>query len=141
MIQSSVLLDTGPLVAFIDASDAYHEKAKDLFKLAPSPLLTCEAVLSEAVFLLSRKKSHIVNQLLAMGKDEIYEVGITLQGHFDSIQSLLLKYHNVPISLADACLIRCAEIHETPYILTFDSDFTVYRWGKNRKFHIVESTK
>src|SRR5437667_12295464 len=39
-----------------------------------------------------------------------------------------------PISLADACLIRCAEIYEEARILTYDSDFGLYRWARNKKF-------
>jgi predicted nucleic acid-binding protein len=41
------------------------------------------------------------------------------------------------VSFADACLIRCAEIHQEPRILTFDSDFSVYRWARNRKFDLL----
>lgn len=47
------------------------------------------------------------------------------------------KYADRPISLADACLIRCAEIHQEARILTFDSDFNIYKWGRNRTFEIL----
>lgn len=54
------------------------------------------------------------------------------------LESLLRKYKNIPISLADASLIRLAEQMEIADILTFDSDFLVYRWGKNKKFTIIQ---
>lgn len=37
------------------------------------------------------------------------------------------KYTDVPMSLADACLVRMTEIHPEPMILTTDSDFDIYR--------------
>jgi predicted nucleic acid-binding protein len=49
----------------------------------------------------------------------------------------LKKYSDRPISLADACLIRCAEIHREARILTFDRDFNVYKWERNRKFELL----
>jgi predicted nucleic acid-binding protein len=49
----------------------------------------------------------------------------------------LKKYSDQPISLADACLIRCAEIHQEARILTFDGDFRVYKWARNRKFDVL----
>ena len=55
----------------------------------------------------------------------------------DDIEALLRRYANRPIALADACLIRCAEVHEEPRVLTFDSDFEIYRWSRNRKFQIL----
>ena len=57
--------------------------------------------------------------------------------HWPNVEALLLKYEDQPMSFADACLVRCAEIHDEPRILTFDSDFRVYRWGRNRKFEIL----
>ena len=51
-----------------------------------------------------------------------------------NIEALLRKYEDRPISLADVSLIRIAEIHEEPRILTFDADFAHYRWARNRKF-------
>jgi predicted nucleic acid-binding protein len=50
---------------------------------------------------------------------------------------VLRKYSDRPISFADACLIRCAEIHQEPRILTFDTDFAIYKWGRNRRFEIL----
>ena len=136
-MSSPVLLDTGPLVAFIDGSDDYHKRAIRLFDSVQPPFLTCEAVLGEAIFLLERKKQGMGHAFLSMGEDKIYEIGIELQKNLGSVKNLLIKYKNLPISLADACLIRCAEIYHTDQIATFDSDFEIYRWGRNRKFKLM----
>lgn len=54
MIHQKVLLDTGPLVAFLNKRDQYHSwTVSELASMAPT-LLTCEAVLSESCFLLQR---------------------------------------------------------------------------------------
>ena len=62
---------------------------------------------------------------------------LSLRDNWTDVQGLLLRYADRPISLADASLIRCAEIHEEARILTFDEDFTVYRWAKRRRFQIL----
>jgi predicted nucleic acid-binding protein len=129
-----VLLDTGPLVALLAADDGQHEEAKRLFALCEPPLRTCEAVLAEACFLLQRHPRHAQAEVLAVGRKGLYEVAFSLDDHLDDVEHLLAKYRDRPISLADACLIRCAEIHDEPRILTFDSDFKVYRWNKRRAF-------
>ena len=64
-------------------------------------------------------------------------MAIAAHDHWSNIEALLKKYHDRPISMADACLIRCAEIHHEARILTFDADFTVYRWARNRKFNLL----
>jgi predicted nucleic acid-binding protein len=67
----------------------------------------------------------------------VHGIAISVDEHWSAIEALLKKYSDRPISLADACLIRCAEIHREPRIVTFDSDFGVYKWGRNRKFEIL----
>ena len=59
---------------------------------------------------------------------------MSLEDHWDEVESLLRKYRSRPISLADACLIRCADVYDEPRILTFDSDFAIYRWARNKAF-------
>jgi predicted nucleic acid-binding protein len=71
---------------------------------------------------------------LRWGRKGVYEISLSLEDHWTNIETLLQKYANRPISLADACLIRCAEIYEEARILTFDSDFGLYRWARNKKF-------
>jgi predicted nucleic acid-binding protein len=53
-----------------------------------------------------------------------------------NLEALLRRYSDRPISLADACLIRRAEIHEEARVFTLDSDFGVYRWGHNKRFQL-----
>ena len=133
-----VLLDTGPLVALLSASDANHARARRLFAACAPPLRCCEAVLAEACFLMRKVHPSAPAEVVALGRRGVYEMAIVVEDHWANIEALLMKYSDRPISLADACLIRCGEIHEEPRILTFDGDFGVYKWGRNRKFELLQ---
>jgi predicted nucleic acid-binding protein len=131
-------LDTGPLVALIDRSDDNHERAKRVFESLGPPFITCESVISESIFLLQTSRPTGPEKVLSLGQEGYYQIGIDLKDNFPSILEFIKKYKERPISLADACLIRCAEIHNEPRILTFDSDFEFYRWGRNKKFEVLK---
>ena len=133
-----VLLDTGPLVALLSKHDADHELAKTLFAESSKPLRSCEAVVSEACFLLKTVHRKAPAEIIKLARTGVFEISISLTSHWPNIEALLARYENRPISLADACLIRCAEVFGESRILTFDSDFHIYRWGRNKKFEILD---
>ena len=76
-------------------------------------------------------------EIAALGARGVYRIAIAAGQHWTNIEALLRKYSNRPISLAHACLIRCAEIHQEARIVTFDSDVAVYRWARNRRFEML----
>lgn len=137
MNPSGVLLDAGPIVALLSKDDAEHERAERLFSECAPPFRCCEAVLAEACFLMKKVHPAAPAEVIALGRKGVFEISLSLPDHWTEIERALRKYANRPISLADACLIRCAEIYQEERILTFDSDFSVYRWNKNRKFHLL----
>ena len=77
-------------------------------------------------------------EVLALGRNGVFGISMTLAEHWSNVEALLSKYSDRPISLADACLIRSAEIHHEARILTFDTDFRVYRWSRTKKFQTIE---
>lgn len=125
-MRAGVLLDTGPLVASINQRDRFHEWAKSQLAEIEPPLLTCEAVLAEACFLLRRLPGggRAVAELV---KRKVVVIPFHLEAHADSLARLLDKYSNVPISLADACLVRMSELYENIAVFTLDHDFKLYR--------------
>lgn len=131
------LLDTGPLVAYFSKRDHYHKKSIELFKKSQAPFITCEAVLTEVAFLLEKVHPQAPQDLLEFGKKGFFNLDFRVEENWERIQSLKRKYQKVPMSFADACLVICAEKYDTAHILTFDSDFHVYRWGRNRNFKIL----
>jgi predicted nucleic acid-binding protein len=56
----------------------------------------------------------------------------SLAAEIQAIQHLMKTYRNVPMSLADACLVRMTEAHENSKVMTLDSDFVVYRKSRRR---------
>ena len=129
----SVIVDTGPIVALLDADEAHHDWARDQFDTLAPPLLTCEAVLSETSILLQRVGADPsipltlvergvlrVEQLLDSGEDA------------RAIGRLIRRYRDVPMSFADACLVRLVERTDRASIMTLDSDFRMYRQARRR---------
>jgi uncharacterized protein len=124
-----VIADAGPLVAYIKRDDENHVWATDVFHRLNNPLLTCDAVLSEAFFLL-RQTHDGVDKLLELLERGIVIPDFNLLVEISAVGRLLRHDRNVPMSLADACLVRMAELHRDVVVFTLDSDFHIYR--KNR---------
>lgn len=121
-----VILDTGPLVAYLDSDEHHHEWTTQQFDRLDGRIITCEAVVSEAWFLLRRLPRHLA-QLRAMLADGIFDLSFHLEDEAAKVSSLMDRYTSVPMSLADACLVRLSEIHPKLPLLTLDSDFKIYR--------------
>ncbi len=121
-----VILDTGPLVALLNVRDNYHDWARNEFAQVEPPLLSCEAVFSEACFLLRKvpKGPEAVVNLLNRG---VVEAPFCLNDEAARIKRLLVRYTSVPMSLADACLVRMAEQYAQAAVITLDNDFHIYR--------------
>ncbi len=137
MNTAGALLDTGPLVALLSRTDANHECAKAVFGAYAAPFRTCEPVLVEAAHLLSKDNPGGPADIVRLGTAGLFEVALRLNEHWAAIERVLRKYVDIRASLADACLIRCAEVYNESRILTFDDDFRVYRWSGRKAFEIV----
>jgi predicted nucleic acid-binding protein len=133
---SPVVLDTGPLVALLDRQDPWHFWASDQTKLLTDPMLTCEAVLSESVFLLGPLDPGF-KRLTGLFRDGVVRLGFDLDGQFDIVAGLLAKYYDTPMSLADACLVRMSELHANARVFTLDSDFKLYRRNSRQTIPLI----
>jgi predicted nucleic acid-binding protein len=122
----TVVLDAGPLVALLDRNDPWHDWARAQLVLINEPLLTCEGVVSECAFLLEQS-DHGYRRLMALFQDGIVRLSFDLNDHMNAVATLMAKYHDVPMSVADACLFRIAELNDRPRVFTLDADFKVYR--------------
>lgn len=120
------VVDTGPLVAALVRADANHAWTRAQLESLPGPLVTCEAVLSEAFFLLRRARGG-GDGLASLIDRGIVEVRFDFQDERDAVLRLLRKYADTPMSFADACLVRMAELRRDSRILTLDRDFETYR--------------
>ncbi len=120
------IVDTSPLVALLDKTDNYHTWAAGEVEHLTPPMLVCEPVLSEALFLLAQTPKAQTELLLLLEKG-VLRLAFHLDEHVNEVLALLRKYQDRPMSLADACLVRMAELYERYHIFTLDSDFKIYR--------------
>ena len=125
-MRSRVLLDTGPLVALLRRDDEFHEWVAALIPGLDLPFLTCEAVLSEACFLVSDLPGGS-ESVLAVFDRGFLRIALRLDDEAVAVSRLMARYTSVPMSLADACLVRMAEQHANSVVLTLDSNFKLYR--------------
>lgn len=130
------IVDTGFLVAFLNSTEQYHSWVKKQLNTIPSPLLTCEPVITETFFLLSKinRGEEMFFQLLSQDK---IKIPFRLEQELESIKQLMEKYNSVPMSLADACLVRISQLYSNSIILTLDNDFRIYRKHKKQMINLV----
>ncbi len=129
-MNNKIIMDTGPLVAIINKRDRFHNWVRTEIANLAYPFCTCEAVITEACFLL---------QNLYGGEDAV--MGLVSKGYLQFsfrfneeaviVRELMKRYQSVPMSFADACLVRMSELIKGSRVLTLDSDFLIYR--KNRQ--------
>ncbi len=136
----AIIIDAGPLVALIDRRDAFHRWAASRAMELPSPFITSESALSEAAFLLQRGRIPVAH-LFDLLAEESLLVAFDLQAEHRAIAGLLSKYSDLPrggkMSLADASLVRLAEIHGRAAVFTLDNHFTIYRKNGRQKIPLI----
>lgn len=135
-MRRQVLLDTGPFVALIDQKDRWHSWVEAEIATIAQPLITCESVISEACFLLQRVHGG-KDAVLGLVNDEIIRVPFRIEAEVAAVRELIDRYQSVPMSLADACLVRMAEQSEGSFVLTLDRDFRIYRMNRNQIIPVI----
>ena len=123
---TSALVDTGPLVAFLNRKDTHHAWAVEVLSQASSPLLTCEAVLSEATFLTASLGGGA--ELLSLVHRGLVQPVFRVQDEAKAVETLLRRYASLPMHFADACLVRMSDLYPESVLLTIDTEFRdIYR--------------
>lgn len=121
-----IIVDTGPLVAYFNRRDRWHRWVADQMAALSPPLVTCEPVLTEACFLIQRsggRPADLIRKIVQRG----LEIGIDLEEDASGVESLMQRYADTPMSLADACLVRLTERYPDCRLFTLDTDFEHYR--------------
>ena len=121
---ANALVDTGFLVALLNRLDSHHRWAAAQVPHHRLPWKTCEAALSEAFFLLGTRGRDSLDALL---RRQAVVPAFDLAADLARVLDLMQKYADVPMSLADACLVRMSETNPDPVVLTTDTDFRMYR--------------
>jgi len=129
---NKIIVDSGPLVGYLDSSDQWHAWANSFLASLPSPFLTCESVLSEASYLLNGDDG-----LLEMLEIGMLEIAPLFPSQTIRIRALMEKY-SPQMQLADACLVRLSELYPSASVLTTDAaDFRIYRRNRSEKIPLL----
>ncbi len=125
-MERDVIVETGPLVAYLNGRDGWHEWAVARLSEIEAPLATGEPVLTEAAYLL-RADARGSDALMDMLDRGLLVLRFRLDDEVEHVRRLMKRYADVPMSLADACLVRMTEARRHAKLLTLDSDFRRYR--------------
>lgn len=131
-----VLADTGFLVALYNRREPYHQTCIQFYEKLSRKLVTCEPVIAETLHLL-RSTYGAPEDILASVAEGILEIPFKLSESAAFVQKIMRKYRDMRADVADACLVQMADELDTGDILTLDSDFTHYRWRRNRSFRLL----
>lgn len=121
---ANVIVDAAFLVSFLNRREANHPWAASQSRHLPLPWKTCDAVLSETFHILAAKDAP---KLAALLRYRALICAFHAGEEIDAIVRLMTKYENVPMSFADACLVRMTEVFRDSVLATLDSHFRIYR--------------
>lgn len=123
-------------MALLDRSERYHLQCVEVLSDLTGSLVTCEASVAEACYLL-RDLRGAPEAVISNVGNGVFQIPVRLVDQAANVEKLMKKYRDVPMDLADACLVDLADRLETGRILTLDRDFEVYRWRVRRKFELL----
>lgn len=135
-----VLVDTGVIVALLHRTSPRHVDCVAAIANLERPIVTCEAVITESCHLL-RRFPGAPDAVMANVEKQMFEIPFQIARSAASVRAIMRKYRDLPASFADACLVQLAGELDIPDILTLDHDFTIYRWGANRRFDLMIDLK
>lgn len=115
------IVDMGPSVVFLDRAERHHLWVIERIDELEPPLLVCEPVLAEVMHLLARFPRG-QDALFGLLENGALRIGFCIDENVPAFRKLHQKYRERPMSLADACVVRMAEMHDRYAVLTLDSD-------------------
>ena len=127
------IADTGLLVAFANRGDRHHAWAIKLAETITEPLLTCEAVLSEAAF-------HIgdAGVVLGMVRQGLIRLAFDAESEIPRLAELASRYRDRSPDFAGLCLIRMSELYPRHPVITVDAaDFRVYKRNRRETIPLI----
>ena len=131
------ILDAGPLIAAINRQDEYHQWACDILERLGAPFYSCPEAMAEAAA-LTGQPARIVE--MVQSKEIILAFDLAEQAA--GVLSLLRKYSDRDMDLADACIVRMAELMRDSQVVTLDrNDFSVYRRNGREPIPLVAPPK
>lgn len=126
-----LLVDTSALLCLLAEGDEHHRWAATVVRKFQAPALTTEPVLTETAYLLGRfgQPASAIFRVMA---DRGLRIGLSVEAERTALCDLMERYRDMPMSLADATLVRLSELNANSRIFTLDADFRVYRRHGNK---------
>ena len=132
-----ILLDTGPLVAVLDASDQWHTRCVEVWPEVIARCLTTEAVVTEACHLVLRGGDAASPPLTFLMRAGIPVLGLPADG-LHRAATLMDRFANLPMDYADATLVVVGEALQIGTVFTTDRrGFTTYRLPHGKRFTLL----
>jgi len=128
-----ILMDSGPLIALFNRSDRYHAASVAFIKSNRAQLITTLASITETLHLLGFNRNAQTDFLTWVNAGAVTIEPITAVDLL-RIKELIIKYSDLPMDFADACLVFLGEKLTISEIATIDRDFDVYRMDGKRPF-------
>lgn len=134
-----ILVDTGPLVALIDAGQGdAHRRCLAAYQRLKEPMLTTWPCWTEAMYFLADLRGWRGQEILwQMLERQAVSLHCADTAEESRMRTLMETYRDVPMDLADASLVSVAERRAMKRILTLDSDFYVYRLNRIDTFEVI----
>lgn len=120
-----VILDTGPLVAWLCPRDEHHAWVHQAFLEITPGSIVCEAVLAEACHLAAKEGISHARVIEFVQRMRLNPV--SLANELPALGVLLARYADAPMDFADACVVRLAELHAGATVCTTDGHFRFFR--------------
>lgn len=134
-----IIIDTGPLVAYFNRRDRWHRWATEQMTALRPPLVTCDPVLTEACFLIHRAGGNPADLVRKVTQRSL-QIGLDLADDAAAVESLMQRYEDTPMSLADACVVRMSELLPDCRVFTLDADFEHYRRNGRQSIPLLRPT-
>lgn len=99
-MKSEIILDTGPLIALLNSRDPHHRWAMEHWDWIEPPLLTCEAVVSEACFLARCLVNHGPERVLEFVRRGVLDLTFPLADEIDALVRLVRR-ERIPLLYPD----------------------------------------
>ena len=131
------IIDTGAIIAIVDASELWHHACLDALASLPLPLLTTEAILTELFHLIAARNLSVDKAWRFVLSGAIL-VRPVADSDLSALQDLMARYKDRPMDFADATLVLLAARESLSVILTVDhDDFETYRIGGRKRFTVL----
>jgi len=132
------LVDTGPLVAYLDRKDSQHDHVAGYIDRFKGQLATTAAVITEVMYFISESPEGPISFAQLLIRSDVHVLGTTAPANVLTAAQLMEKYRDTPMDFADATLVLLADEIGVADVLTLDKrGFSTYRTAKGKRFRLV----